>query len=131
MKCSRVTREQAEEHYRYLKEKPFFEDLIQSFTGEYHQRRKIVAVVYGAEEVLDRTRKIIGATNPEEAEPGTIRGAYGRITTTGLFENAVHASDTVTDAEREIKLWFQPDEIIEDIYPTKVLQQTNTKRVWS
>jgi nucleoside-diphosphate kinase len=57
-------------------------------------------------------RKIAGATNPEEADPTTIRGAYGRITTKGVYENVIHSSSDPKDAEREIALWFKPEEIV-------------------
>jgi nucleoside-diphosphate kinase len=74
----------------------------------------------------------VGDTNPEKANPVSIRGAYGRITTTGVFENVVHASSSEEDAEKEIKLWFEPDEIIEDIYPVKqVTLKDVQKNVWA
>ena len=74
----------------------------------------------------------LGATNPEEADPRSIRGAYGRITTSGVFENAVHASASPEEAEREIKLWFEPDEIVYDIYPAEETVLKNVKKlVWT
>jgi nucleoside-diphosphate kinase len=54
-------------------------------------------------------RKIAGATNPEKADPISIRGAYGRITTKGLYENVVHCSSDALEAAREIKLWFRSE----------------------
>ena len=70
-------------------------------------------------------------TNPERAEPESIRGQYGRILTTGVFENIVHASDSPESAESEIKLWFEPDEIIFDIYPSEEkIFKNYKKRVW-
>jgi len=75
---------------------------------------------------------LAGATNPEEASPVSIRGQYGRITTRGIYENVIHASSDEKDAEREIKLWFEPDEIIIDIYPSKEAVLNNVKkRVWA
>jgi nucleoside-diphosphate kinase len=74
----------------------------------------------------------VGETDPEKANPVSIRGAYGRITTSGVFENVVHASANSEDAEKEIKLWFQPDEIVEDLYPIKEVTINNLKKtVWA
>ncbi|MBI5149908.1 MAG: hypothetical protein HZA28_03970, partial [Candidatus Omnitrophica bacterium] len=73
-----------------------------------------------------------GATNPEEAAPQTVRGSYGRITTDGLFENVVHVSSTAREAEREIKLWFEPQEILVSLYPTKKAKAgMNGRKVWA
>jgi nucleoside-diphosphate kinase len=114
-KLVRVTRELAEKHYEALRNQPFFENLIKYITGELHQipNNKILALVYKGENVISEMRKLVGATNPEEAHPNTIRGSFGRITTKGQFENVIHASGNKEDAEREIKLWFRNDEIIE------------------
>ncbi len=130
-KIVRVSRELAEEHYKHLKEKPFFEDLIKYIQGELHQRRKVMAMVYWGEDAIDRVRQLCGATNPEEADPTSIRGAYGRITTKGIYENVIHTSTNEKEAEREIKLWFGPDEIIVELYPTKEVIESNVKkRIW-
>ena len=62
----------------------------------------------------------------------TIRGSYGRITTKGLYENVLHTSSNESEAEREIKLWFQPDDIIVELYPTKVVTMEKAKRnIWA
>ena len=71
-----------------------------------------------------------GATNPEQADPTSIRGSYGRITTKGVYENVVHVSSDPAEAEREIKLWFTPDEVIVDLYPAKVADLRCPARVW-
>ncbi|OQX53945.1 MAG: hypothetical protein B5M48_02090 [Candidatus Omnitrophica bacterium 4484_213] len=60
-----------------------------------------------------------------------MRGAYGRITTSGVYENVIHVSANEKEAEREIKLWFEPDEIIVDIYPTKIVKKEMEKKVWA
>ena len=127
-----VSRELASVHYQHLKDKPFFEDLIKFIMGEYHTNRTLALVYYG-ENAITKVREICGATNPEEAKPGTIRGSFGRITTKGVFENVVHASSCREDAEREIKLWFNPDEIVIDsLYPTKdAVLQNFKKKVWA
>jgi len=129
-KIVKVSRELAEKHYMQLKDKPFFEELLKYLMGEYH-KKKVMALVYWGEDAIDKVRKICGATNPEEADPVSIRGAYGRITTKGVYENVIHASTNPEEAEREIKLWFQPDEIIVDMYPSKSVVEKVAKRVWA
>ena len=127
-----VSRELAEEHYVHMKDKPFFDELINYITGKLHERSKVMAMVYWGEEAIEKVRELAGATNPEEADPVSIRGAYGRITTKGIYENVVHTSANAEEAENEIKLWFEPDEIIVDIYPTKeVTENVVKKRVWA
>ena len=118
-KVARVSKELAEDHYRHLKDKPFFSDLINYICGELHNRRKVMALIYWGEDAIKKCRSLAGATNPEEADPTSIRGSYGRITTTGVYENVIHVSANEEDAEREIKLWFQPVEIIVDLYKVK------------
>jgi len=131
-KIVRVSRELAVEHYQHLKDKPFFEEVIKYIQGELHNRRKVMALVYWGENAIGKCRQLAGATNPEEADPTTIRGAYGRITTSGVYENVIHVSANEQDAEREIKLWFQPDEIIVDLYPTKdTIIKEKKIRVWA
>ena len=117
----RVSKELAEKHYEQLRDKPFFEELIKYIMGELHDRRKVLALVYYGEDAIKKVRDLSGTTNPEEADSVSIRGAYGRIRTSGLFENVVHASANKEEAEREIKLWFKPEEIIFDVYKTKVV----------
>lgn len=105
----------AREHYKPLKDKPFFENLIRYIRGELHgiPRNRVLAFVYRGDNAVARVREIAGATNPEDAAPGTIRGSFGRLTSGGQFENVIHASSDVQEAEREIKLWFSPNEIVE------------------
>lgn len=126
----RVSKELAEEHYIALKDKPFFPELIRYIQGEYHSRKKVLALVYVGEDAIKKVRAIAGATNPEEADSVSIRGQFGRITTKGVYENVIHASANMVDAEREIKLWFEPAEIIFDLYPTKEVEVTTKKLVW-
>ena len=130
-KITRVSRELAEEHYKHMKDKPFFKDLVKYLRGELHQRLKVMAMIYWGEDAISKVRQLAGATNPEEADPVSIRGAYGRITTKGIYENVIHTSTDKKEAEREIKLWFLPEEIIVDIYPTKIVELDKVKkRVW-
>lgn len=131
-KVVRVSRELAEKHYAHLKGKPFFEEMIDFILGNKHNTPRVVAFVYQGEDAIRRIRDIVGETNPEEANPVSIRGAYGRITTKGVFENVVHASSSVADAEQEIKLWFRPDEIVLDIYPVvTVVRERIEVREWT
>ena len=129
-KIVKVSRELAEKHYIQLKDKPFFEDLLKYLMGEYH-KKKVMALVYYGEDAIQKVRNICGATNPEEADPVSIRGAYGRITTKGVYENVIHASTNTVEAEREIKLWFFPDDIIVELYPTKQVKKTVETRMWA
>ncbi|MGB2599301.1 MAG: nucleoside-diphosphate kinase [Candidatus Omnitrophota bacterium] len=129
-KIVRVSRELAEEHYAALKQEPFFEELIRYIMGEYH-KKKVMALVYWGEEAIQKVREISGKTNPEEADSVSIRGAYGRITTKGVYENVIHASANPEDAEKEIKLWFEPDEIIVDMYPVTEVEEQSKRRTWA
>ncbi len=131
-KIVRVSPELAKEHYCHLQDKPFFDELITYLQGNLHDRRKVMAMVYWGEDAIQKVRSLAGATNPEEADPTSIRGAYGRITSKGVYENVVHASSNESEAEREIKLWFDPEEIIHDAYPVKeVVLENLKKRVWA
>ena len=130
-KCLRVPRELAEEHYQSLRDRPFFAELISYLMGKYHNRQKVLALVYVGQGAIKRVRELSGATNPEEADPTTIRGQYGRITTKGVYENVMHASADAKEAKREIKLWFEPHEIIFPLYPTKTVDVTRRKKVWA
>ena len=106
MKLYSPSKQLLEEHYKDLKEKPFFPKLV-----EYMMMGPVVCMIWQGREVVKTGRKMLGATNPLNSEPGTIRGDYciesGR--------NIIHGSDSVESAEREIKLWFKPEEINE--YP--------------
>lgn len=129
-KMVRVSRELAAEHYQHLADKPFFEDVLKYLMGEFHDRRKVMALIYWGEGASVKCRALAGSTNPEEADSVSIRGSFGRITTRGVYENVIHVSAHAQDAEREIKLWFEPDEIIVDLYPTRTVVETKEKRAW-
>ena len=124
-----VTKELAEEHYQHLREKAFFKELIHYIMGSLHEKN-ILALVYQGENCVEQIRNAIGATNPESAHPTSIRGKFGRITTKGVFENVVHASENDREAEREIKLWFRPDELAEAIYPTQTRTVQKKEFFW-
>ncbi len=130
-KIVKVSKQLAKQHYAHLKDKPFFPELIKYITGALHGDNRVMALVYWGEEAIQKVRSLAGATNPEEASPTTIRGQYGRILTSGLFENVIHASSNEEEAEKEIKLWFEPHEIVYDLYPTKEAIIDNfKKRIW-
>ncbi|MDI6605827.1 MAG: nucleoside-diphosphate kinase [Candidatus Omnitrophota bacterium] len=131
-KMLRVSKELAEEHYGHLKGKPFFNELIKYLRGELHDRRKVMALVYWGEDAIEKCRELAGSTNPEEAEATSIRGSYGRITTSGVYENVIHVSSNEPEAEREIKLWFMPEEVIVDLYTTReALEKEHKKKIWA
>ena len=123
--------ELAQKHYEHLKNMPFFPELQSYITGQLHGENRVMTLVYCGEDAITKVRDIAGATNPEEADPISIRGAYGRILTTGLFENVIHASSNPEEAKREIQLWFDPEEIVMDLYPTQEGETVCAKRrVW-
>jgi nucleoside-diphosphate kinase len=131
-KVMRVSRELAEKHYAHLSKKPFYEELVRYITGELHGDNRVLALVYWGEKAIDKIHDLAGATNPEQAVPTTIRGQYGRILTSGVFENVIHTSSEPTEAEREIKLWFEPHDIVLDLYPVRETLTAERKAlVWA
>ncbi|HZG37483.1 MAG TPA: nucleoside-diphosphate kinase [Nodosilinea sp.] len=103
LKFMAVSRELAEKHYDVHRERPFFAGLVDFITSG-----PVVAMVWEGEGVIASARKIIGATKPLEAEPGTIRGDLG--VTVG--RNIIHGSDAPETAQTEIALWFTESELI-------------------
>jgi len=97
MKYMTMDRELAERHYDEHRDKPFFGDLVEFITGG-----PLVAMVLDGHEAVDSARQVIGATNPLEAAPGSIRGDFGLEIQTNL----VHGSDSPQSAEREVGLFF-------------------------
>jgi nucleoside-diphosphate kinase len=97
MKHMTVDRDLAEQHYAEHRGKPFFEDLVDFITGG-----PLVALVLEGHEAVTAARQVIGATNPLEAAPGSIRGEFGLEVQTNL----VHGSDSADSAGREIGLFF-------------------------
>lgn len=131
-KVVQVTKELAEKHYAHLKNEPFFDEVVKYICGEVYDEpyRRVLALVYSGDSAITKVRQLAGATNPEEAESTSIRGQYGRITSKGIYENVLHCSANFEEAESEIKLWFDPDEIVEDIYPTTQLETKIKKKIW-
>ncbi|SDR83950.1 nucleoside diphosphate kinase [Paenibacillaceae bacterium GAS479] len=98
-----VSEELAETHYAEHKGKPFYERLITFITGG-----PVFAMIWEADNVIALTRAMIGKTDAVEAAPGTIRSDYAVHTNLNL----IHGSDSPENAEREISLWFMPEEIV-------------------
>ncbi len=103
-KFMQISRELASEHYGEHEGKPFYEPLI-----EYITSGPVLAMVIEGENAIEAIRKLVGKTNPQDADPGTIRGDFAQMT----GRNIIHASDSMESAVREISLFFRPDEIIE------------------
>ena len=99
LKLAQLDRDTAERHYAEHVEKPFFGELVEFITSG-----PLVAMVLEGESAVDAARQVIGATNPIEASPGSIRGDYAIEVTFNL----VHGSDSTGSADREIELFF-PD----------------------
>jgi nucleoside-diphosphate kinase len=97
MKLMDVSRELAEEHYAEHREKPFFEELVEFITTT-----PVVAMRVQGEGAIKVMRKLMGSTNPADAEPGTIRGDLAL----SMPDNLVHGSDSPESAERELGLFF-------------------------
>ena len=103
MKLMVIPKETAENHYGEHKGKKFYDSLISYITSG-----PVLAMVWEGENAVSICRNMMGKTNPAESAPGTIRGDYGMVT--GL--NIIHGSDSVESAEREIKIFFKPEELV-------------------
>ncbi len=132
IKLVQVSKELAEAHYAHLRDKPFFQEIVDYLQGKLHDGEKVIALILGGPDAIARCREMAGATNPEEAHPRSIRGSLGRITTKGAYENNVHVSSDNKEAQREIKLWFSPEEVGKDIFPMKIEKvSSSSKKVWA
>ncbi len=103
LKLLNVSKELAEAHYSVHKERPFFPSLVEFITSG-----PVVAMVWEGDGVIAGARKLIGATNPLNAEPGTIRGDLGA----NIGRNIIHGSDAPETAQYEIGLWFTEAELV-------------------
>jgi nucleoside-diphosphate kinase len=99
----RMTRGEAETFYAVHKERPFFGELVEQMTGG-----PVVVQVLEGENAIQKYREVMGATNPEKADPGTIRKEYAL----NMGENSVHGSDAPETAKVEIAQWFSGNEIV-------------------
>jgi nucleoside-diphosphate kinase len=104
MKFIRISRELARRHYAVHEGKPFFPGLI-----DYITSAPVVVMALEGPQAVELARKTIGATKPVEAGAGTIRGDLG----VDVGRNLVHGSDSVENADKEVALFFTPDELIE------------------
>jgi nucleoside-diphosphate kinase len=103
MKLVRASNELAQSHYAVHKGKPFYDSLVTFITGG-----PTLAMVWEGREAVAVGRSLIGATDGAKAQPGTIRGDFGL----SVQNNLVHGSDSPENAAAEVKLWFQPTELI-------------------
>lgn len=103
LKLLTLDRELAEKHYAEHREKPFFPGLVAFITSG-----PVVAMVLEGPNAVAEVRKMMGATHPKDALPGTIRGDFA----TTIDENVIHGSATPEDAQREIALYFRPEELL-------------------
>ena len=99
----KLTNNQAENFYSVHKEKPFFRDLIEYMTSE-----PVIVQILSGENCVEKYRSIMGATNPENAEEGTIRKLFAL----NVQENSVHGSDSADNAKIEIDFFFKPEEVV-------------------
>ena len=105
-KMLQLTKEQAEGFYAVHKERPFFNDLVSFMISG-----PVVVQVLEGENAVLQNRELMGATNPAEAAPGTIRADFAE----SIDENAVHGSDALETAKQEIAYFFSEDELCERI----------------
>lgn len=103
LKMVRPSRALAEQHYAELRDKPFYPALVQFICSG-----PVVAMCWQGKYVVATARRMLGATDPLESAPGTIRGDFG----IDVGRNVVHSSDAVATAERELALWFSDDELV-------------------
>ena len=99
----RMTREQAEKFYDVHRERPFFGELV-----DFMISGPVVVQVLEGENAVAKNREVMGATNPKDAAPGTIRKEFAR----SVGENSVHGSDAPETAQEEIRFFFKDDEIV-------------------
>ena len=101
------------EHYANLKGTPFVDGVVRFMMGDYNHLpdHRIYAFVLRGEDAIKKVRAALGATNPEKADPCSLRGQFGCIKN-DVMQNCVHASGSSEDAAREIALWFKPEEVL-------------------
>ena len=103
LKMLRIGQELAEAHYAEHRDKPFFKGLVEFITSG-----PVVAFILEGPNAILEVRKMMGATHPKDALPGTIRGDFA----TTIDENVIHGSATPEDAAREIALFFKEEELL-------------------
>ncbi|KAM8779598.1 nucleoside diphosphate kinase 3 isoform 1-T1 [Rhynchonycteris naso] len=103
LKLVQASEELLREHYAELRERPFYGRLV-----KYMGSGPVVAMVWQGLDVVRASRALIGATDPANSQPGTVRGDF----CIEVGKNVIHGSDSVESARREIALWFQPNELL-------------------
>lgn len=99
-----VSDELAAEHYAIHVGKPFYDSLLAYITSS-----PVMAMVWAGPKAVEAVRQTMGATNPTQGQPGSVRQDFGME----IGRNLTHASDSVENAEKEITLWFKPEELVE------------------
>lgn len=103
-KMMHLTKEEAKTFYAVHKERPFYQELVDFMTSG-----PVLVMVLEGEDAISRNRKIMGATDPSQADPGTIRADFA----TSIERNAIHGSDSATTAKTEIAFFFKPSELFQ------------------
>lgn len=102
IKMQKLSKEQAESFYAEHKNRPFFPELVSMITSG-----PVVALCVEGDNAVTKLREVVGATDPKKAAPGTIRNAFGK----DITNNAIHASDSTTSAQREVQFFFSAEQI--------------------
>ncbi|MEE6497374.1 hypothetical protein FKM82_002729 [Ascaphus truei] len=103
MKMMQASEGLLKEHYIALQNRPFYDRLV-----KYMSSGPVIAMVWQGLHVVKTARVMLGETNPADSSPGTIRGDF----CVDVSRNVIHGSDSKESAQREISLWFQPDELV-------------------
>ena len=104
MKMLQMDKTLAQQHYAVHQDKAFFNDLVDFITSS-----PIIAAIFEGEKAIEAVRQTMGATDPVKSSPGSIRGDFGL----DIQQNLVHGSDSAENAEKEINLFFSPQEIVD------------------
>ena len=104
MKMIELSTELLEEHYSHVADRPFFPEIV-----NFMQASPVIALALEGDDAVSRVRELLGPTNSDEAEKGTIRGGFG----VGTMKNVCHASDSVESAETELNRFFNQTELFE------------------
>lgn len=104
LKMTHITKEKCEEFYKEHKERPFFAELVSFISSS-----PVVLIALQGENAVLKVRDIMGDTDPKKAKSGTLRFEYGD----SIGENAVHGSDSLNSAQRELALFFSPEELFD------------------
>ena len=109
MKFLQVFEVLLKQHYTYLKYRSFYPRLLKYMNVKYVNSGPVVAMVWEGLNVVKTRRMMLGETNPTDSKPGTIQGGF----CIQVGRNIIHSSNSVKSAEREIRLWFKPKELID------------------